>query len=131
MLFSEDENPDVATPVSKKAGVKRVGRALAKSTAKRPRPPGFGGAVQKATCCKNCGTKRTSSFRNALCRDCEFGFRSHGCRSEQKWTPEVCALVRKESDAMRKQRAVDSMSFGEKLLHQQQQEILELLRKPA
>ena len=67
---------------------------------------GFGGRTVRASVCKNpdCSVERTRDFRNALCPDCEEGFRKRDARAESRWTPEMTKEVAKESAEKRCRR---------------------------
>ena len=69
---------------------------------------GFGGRTVRASVCKNpdCSVERTRDFRNALCPDCEEGFRKRDARAEKRWTPEMTKEVAKESAEKRSRRCL-------------------------
>lgn len=94
--------------------------------------PGFGGRVRKAMFCKNkaCACPRTPYFRNALCPECEVGLRVPGrSRKASDWTHDMCVAVARESEVKRQKQALNKMSPSERILHEQQLEILAELRK--
>ena len=96
----------VATPCSKRARTVEPGEGAEQPN---PTPPkslriGFGGVTSKAAQCKNdaCGAPRTKDFKNALCPDCEYGFRRPGrSRAVSTWTEEMKRQVADESKARR------------------------------
>ena len=117
-----------STKVVVKGGLAFAGRGKALV----PRE-GFGGRTQRSGACKNCQLERNNRFRNSLCEECERGFRKRNCRAQHLWTPELQNEVATEAREARRVQGIESvrkrMSDSEKLLFDQNTQILELLQK--
>ena len=93
---------------------------------------GYGGLTQKAQVCKNdrCARPRTRDFRNALCPECEQGFRQPGrTRKSALWTEEMKKEVAQETRAKRARLMADPTQDTLALLEAMQSQLKQRIKE--